>query len=479
MAEVVEEANVTPARRHLMKTLQMKIKHAINLPDVQEEQRVREQEQRVARENEQRAIADTPILTIPRITNAPAIMQSRNPMAKRMLKNNPRVHRRVMRHNTPGVLPLITRRRGEINNEAQGYRRSPWIRQAVATSTIWATPPPITFTPIPSGARQRVVMQQAINVLTIKEKVATNTTFMPKTLMEFVVTHGPTKFEHYANPMVHPITGETISRYKKLMNDPATAEVWQTAIGKDFGGMCQGNNKTEQKEKNAMFVMTQDEIAHILQAKKVFTYANPVVDYRAQKEDPYCIRITSGGNLIKYEEELSVRTADIYTAKIHWNSVISTDTAICMCLDIGNFYLTAALEYYEYMQIPLALFPIWIIEQYDLKKHALNGFVHMEMRRAVWGLPQAGILANKWLRWKLAPFGYYKWVNTPGLWYHVLRPISFTLVIDDFGVKYVGKEHVYHLIASTKSTYQKTHRGLDGLPILRNNVRVGLRWQNS
>jgi hypothetical protein len=57
-------------------------------------------------------------------------------------------------------------------------------------------------------------MQQAINVLTIQEKVATNDTFMPKTLMEFVVMHGPMKFEHYANPMVHPITGETISSYK-------------------------------------------------------------------------------------------------------------------------------------------------------------------------------------------------------------------------------------------------------------------------
>jgi hypothetical protein len=33
------------------------------------------------------------------------------------------------------------------------------------------------------------------------------------------------KFEHFANPMVHPVTGETISSYKKLMNDLATAEV--------------------------------------------------------------------------------------------------------------------------------------------------------------------------------------------------------------------------------------------------------------
>ncbi len=111
-------------------------------------------------------------------------------------------------------MPLITRRRGDINNKAQGHRRSLWIQQAVAMSTILATPPPITFTTIPSGARQRVVTQQAINVLTIQEKVATNNAFTPKTLMEFVVTHGPMKCEHYANPMVHPVMGETISSYK-------------------------------------------------------------------------------------------------------------------------------------------------------------------------------------------------------------------------------------------------------------------------
>jgi hypothetical protein len=69
LAEVVEESNVTPAGRRIKKTLQMKIKHVLNLPDVQEEQRVMEQEQRVARENELRVIDGTPILIIPCITD--------------------------------------------------------------------------------------------------------------------------------------------------------------------------------------------------------------------------------------------------------------------------------------------------------------------------------------------------------------------------------------------------------------------------
>ncbi len=78
------------------------------------------------------------------------------------------------------------------------------------------------------------------------------------------------------------------------------------------------------------------------------------------------------------------------------------------------------------------------------------------MRCAVWGLPQAGIFTNKRLNQKLAPFGYYKCINTSGLWYHETQPISCTLVVDDFGIKYINKADIDHLIASIKATYTLT-----------------------
>jgi hypothetical protein len=52
--------------------------------------------------------------------------------------------------------------------------------------------------------------------------------------------------------------------------------------------------------------------------------------------------------------------------------------------------------------------------------------------------------------------GYYECKHTPGLWRHLTRPISFTLVVNDFGVKYVGKEHVNHLIKCIKEKYELT-----------------------
>ena len=37
------------------------------------------------------------------------------------------------------------------------------------------------------------------------------------------------------------------------------------------------------------------------------------------------------------------------------------------------------------------------------------------------------------------------------MWRHVTRPVQFSLVVDDFGVKYEGKENAEHLINAIKS----------------------------
>jgi hypothetical protein len=71
----------------------------------------------------------------------------------------------------------------------------------------------------------------------------------------------------------------------------------------------------------------------------------------------------------------------------------------------------------------------------------------------MYGLPHAGILANELLHHNLAKGGYRPTQHTHGLWTHDTRPISFLLVVDDFGVKYVGREHAEHLMACIKKNY--------------------------
>ncbi len=237
------------------------------------------------------------------------------------------------------------------------------------------------------------------------------------------------------------------------MHDPATVEIWQTAFGKDFGSMAQGDKKTGQKVTNSIFVMTHNEIKKTPKNQTI-TYAHVVVDFRPQKADPHCIHIMAKGNLINYPGELSTQTADLTTSKLMWSSILSTVDAKYMCLDSKNFYLTVLLDRFEYMKMSILLFPDWIVQQYVLHKHVHNNFIYIEMRRAVWGLLQAGILANKLLCKHLLPHSYYECPNTPGLWKHKTLPILFTLVVNDFGVKYVGKEHVKHLIQFIKQKYE-------------------------
>jgi hypothetical protein len=166
-----------------------------------------------------------------------------------------------------------------------------------------------------------------------------------------------------------------------------------------------------------------------------WTYTCIVIDYQPQKTDPHWIRIAIGGNLITYSGHTYMHTADLAMSKLLWKSVLSTDEARYMCINIKNFYLTAALDYYKYMKIPVSLFPEWIKTQYNLDTHARDGFVFLERWQAVWGLPQAGIIANKLLQKHLKPHRYYECVNTHGLWRHATRPITFSLMVNNFGIK--------------------------------------------
>lgn len=94
--------------------------------------------------------------------------------------------------------------------------------------------------------------------------------------------------------------------------------------------------------------------------------------------------------------------------------------------------------------------------QYDLAQYVTNGYIMYEIRKGLYGLVQAGRLANDQLVEHLETFQYYPAKNTPGLFSHLTRPISFTLCVDDFGVKYTNTADVDHLIAALKTRYRIT-----------------------
>ena len=122
-----------------------------------------------------------------------------------------------------------------------------------------------------------------------------------------------------------------------------------------------------------------------------------------------------------------------------------------MTIDIKDFYLNIPLSRYEYMRLKLSDLPKDFLKQYNLNsKVTKDGYVYIEIRRGMYGLPQSGLLAQQLLEKRLNKKGYRQSELTPGFWTHEWRPISFSLCVDDFGVKYVGKQHADHLMTILK-----------------------------
>jgi hypothetical protein len=112
--------------------------------------------------------------------------------------------------------------------------------------------------------------------------------------------------------------------------------------------------------------------------------------------------------------------------------------------------LNTPLEQFKYMVINLSSLPQETIDKYDVIKLAQEGNVYIEIQKGMYGLPKAGILSNELLQRNLAKDGYRPTQHTHGLWTHNTRPISFSLLVDDFRVKYIGREHTEHIMACIK-----------------------------
>jgi hypothetical protein len=108
----------------------------------------------------------------------------------------------------------------------------------------------------------------------------------------------------------------------------------------------------------------------------------------------------------------------------------------------------------EYMSLHLDIIPAKIILHCNLCNIVTpDGWVYIEIRKGMYGLPQAGILANQLVEKRLAAKGYYQCQHTPGLWRHVWRGITFCLVIDDFSIKVTNMQDMDHLINTLKENY--------------------------
>ena len=116
--------------------------------------------------------------------------------------------------------------------------------------------------------------------------------------------------------------------------------------------------------------------------------------------------LTAGGDKINYPEDVGTPTADMTLVKAFFNSVISTKGARCVMLDVKDFYLNTPMARYECMRLKLTDIPEEIIIKYNLQEIATeDGYMYCEIRKGMYGLPQAGITAQLLLEERLAKVG--------------------------------------------------------------------------
>ena len=80
-------------------------------------------------------------------------------------------------------------------------------------------------------------------------------------------------------------------------------------------------------------------------------------------------------------------------------------------------------------------------------------WVYLKTVKGMYGLNQVGIIANMELTKHLGKFGYYPVQHTPGLWRHKTRATIYTLVVDNFAIKYATHQDADHLLHALRARY--------------------------
>jgi len=270
-----------------------------------------------------------------------------------------------------------------------------------------------------------------------------------------------TRYAHHiaALATTPPTAGKQGSLKKLLLG--YDAKTWTRGLANEWGRILPfgiGRNRPAQERIQGTGTVFFIKKSQVPSGRKV-TYANFICNIRLQKTETHRVRMTAGGNKLDYPGDSSSPTVSMLDAKIHINSTISDAKkgARHLGLDIKNYYLGTPMEYFQYMRVHPSYIPqeVWDDPRYDIHI-ADDGYVYLEIRRGMYGLKEADIIAFNQLVKKLAPHGYEPMPFTPGLWRHRTKPTTFVLCVDDFGVKYFSKADAQHLIDAIKADYELT-----------------------
>eukprot|EP00804_Cyclotella_cryptica_P018787 CCRYP_007257-RA/>CCRYP_007257-RA protein AED:0.37 eAED:0.37 QI:0/0/0/1/0/0/4/0/264 len=160
---------------------------------------------------------------------------------------------------------------------------------------------------------------------------------------------------------------------------------------------------------------------------KDVTYGQFVCTVHPEKRNP--IALTSvGGDSINYPGKVGTPTNDMLTAKIFFNSIMSTPGAMFMTMDIS--IQNTSIQTGRLLVHSCTASHLWTSTSRHLGKQTPQKYLNTH--------------------------GYFQSKLVPGLWNHKQRPIQFSLVVDEFGIKNTGQEHMQHLLTVLKEHYNVT-----------------------
>jgi hypothetical protein len=145
-------------------------------------------------------------------------------------------------------------------------------------------------------------------------------------------------------------------------------------IGRLFQGYFPPSGKQIQGTDTCRFIKISK-----LPAGKKAPYIRIVTADRLIKEEQRRVRMTVGGDQVDYPGDCTTKEADLVTAKVLFNSVISTDNTKFMNLDVKDFYLGTILPTKEYIRIPVAIIPQETIVAYNLQDLIHKGYHYAEV----------------------------------------------------------------------------------------------------
>ena len=122
--------------------------------------------------------------------------------------------------------------------------------------------------------------------------------------------------------------------------------------------------------------------------------------------------------------------------------------------DCSNYYLQGKLDRPEYVLIPITDLPAEVIDRLGLRPYVNNNKILFEVNGSMYGHPAAGRIAQHEFITLMNKHGYYEDPNVPCLFKHITRPTTFTLVVDDLGIKILNETDLQHLIATIQEKWE-------------------------